>query len=142
MRLHLPLAAAAVALIGCSKEPGSTCGTDPQMASRAAAWTDPAVVLDRYDGPSFSELGDLEVDGDRVWYCSGVRGLNVWDASDPADLQFLDAIALSDGSQQYPRCQHLAIAADGRVYASNRGDAISPTSFVAVVDGSDPVRGL
>jgi len=138
MRPLVLCAALCLGLAGCSEAPGSTCGTDPQMADRASRWTDPAVVLDRYDGPAFSELGDLEVEGDLVWYCSGVRGLNVWDAGDPANLTFVDSIAPSDGNQQYPRCQHLALSEDDRVYVTNRGDAISPQSFVAVVDRSDP----
>ena len=123
---------------GC-KTPGSVCGTDPGSTARGSTWPDPAVVLDRWDGPTFSELADLEVDDDdRVWFCTGVRGLMVYDASDPAELVSLDRIAPSAGSQVYPRCQHLAVADDGRVYVTNRGDAISPVPFVAVIDGSDP----
>ena len=137
MRIFGAIALAAL-LAGCSGGVRSACGSDAGEADRASAWEDPAVVLDRYDGPTFSELGDVEVVGDRVWFCTGVQGLNVYDASNPGALLFLDRVAPSDGNQTYPRCQHLAVADDDRVYVSNRGDAISTQSFIAVFDGGAP----
>lgn len=124
------------ALSGCgAKQPSSACGSAGEPPS---SWSDPVTLLDRYDGPSFSELLDVEVDGDRVWFCTGVQGLNVYDAADPANLRFLDRLSPTAGSQTYPRCQHLAVAPDGRVYATNRTSTISRESFIAVVDGSAP----
>ncbi len=122
---------------GC-EEPGSACADDLGELGRAAAWDDPVTVLDRYDGPSFSELADLEVAGDTLWFCTSVIGLQAYDISDPARLRKLDDLAPSGGNQTYPRCQHLSVAEDGRVYATNRSNSISRQSFVAVVDGRDP----
>lgn len=127
-----------VLLAACSSEPASQCESDAGEADRAARYDDPVEILDRYDGPSFSELGDLEVDGDLVWFCTAVQGLQVWDASDPASLAFVASLSPSGGSQSYPRCQHLALADDGRVYVTNRASAIAPQSFIAVAEGSDP----
>jgi hypothetical protein len=139
-----PLAAAFLLLgvavtsgCGAAQQPSSACGrgnTEP-----ASPWEDPVTLLDRFDGPSFSEVLDVEVDGDRVWFCSGVIGLNVYSAANPAALTFLDALAPSDGSDVYPRCQHLAVdGSDGRVYVTNRTSTVSRQSFVAVVDGAVP----
>ena len=130
------LAASCIAAAGCGgQEPSSACGAEE--AGPASAWDDPITVLDRYDGPSFSELQDVEVDGDRVWFCSAVQGLNVYEAADPSALTRLDQIAPSAGSPQYPRCQHLAVQGD-RVYVTNRTNTISRDPFIAVFDASTP----
>ncbi|MCO4773565.1 MAG: hypothetical protein KDA24_26265 [Deltaproteobacteria bacterium] len=142
MRPMIPLLMCLLALgasSGCKdgQQPSSACGagkTEP-----ASPWMDPVTLLDRYDGPSFSELLDVEVDGTRVWFCSGVLGLNVYSFETPSALVRLDRIAPSLGSQQYPRCQHLAVDADGeRVYATNRSSTISRSDFIAVIDASAP----
>ncbi len=52
----------------------SACG-DVSAADRETPWPDSIEFLDTYDGPSFSELGELEVHGDHVWFCSSVIGL-------------------------------------------------------------------
>jgi len=132
--------AAGVLLSGCAAPVGSVCGTDAGSSARARTWSDPVEVLDRYDGPSFSELGDLEVVGNAVWFCTSVQGLQVYDATSPGALRKLDDIAPTDGSQSFPRCQHLSVADDGRVYVTNRTNSISRASFIAVIDGSDPTN--
>lgn len=137
---------AAVGLIACvvassaackdGQQPSSACGGKAEASS---PWSDPVTVVDRYDGSTFSELGDLEVDGDTIWFCSGVIGLNAWSFATPSNLTFLDRVAPSDGSQRFPRCQHLAVDPQGqRVYATNKANAISPQSFIVVVDASAP----
>jgi len=140
LSLWIVLAVSVLCGGGCKdgQQVSSACGTG--KSEPISAFADPVTLLDRYDGPSFSELLDVEVDGDRVWFCSGVQGLNVYNAANPSALIFLDRIAPSDGSSQFPRCQHLAIEPGGaRVYATNRSSTISRESFIAVIDASSPV---
>ena len=125
------LLAITLALSGCKS---AACGL---TVGKKASKDDPVEHLSDYAGPSFSELGDIEVDGDIVWFCSGVIGLNAYDAKNPAKMTILDRVAFSAGDDFYPRCQHLALAGN-RVYATNRGDTIQPDSFIAVVDATDP----
>lgn len=117
-------------LAGCAD---NACGV-----KESSGPPDAIEVLDHYPGPSFSELQDLESDGDIIWFCSGVIGLNAYDSSNPSKLKKLDAISFSSGNQAYPACQHLSVADDDRVYVSARATSLQPTSFIAVVDGSDP----
>jgi len=125
------LIAVLVVSSGCKS---SACGL---QVSKKAAKSDPIEHLSNYAGPSFSELMDIEVDGDVVWFCSGVIGLNAYDASNPNKMTILDRISFSAGDDFYPRCQHLAVAGN-KVYATNRGDTIQPDSFIAVIDASNP----
>ena len=119
---------------GCG--PGSTCDATSEPTSPDR---DPIERLGDYDGPAFSELGDLEVDGNTVWFCSGVIGLNAYDASDPTNMTELDRLEISIGSAQYPRCHHLALAGSD-VYVTNRANSIQPESFVARIDATDPAN--
>ena len=136
LSLLLGLGIASSAACKDGQQPSSACG---DKAEAPSPFADPVTVVDRYGGSSFSELGDLEVDGDTIWFCSGVIGLNAWDFSVPSNLVFLDRIDPSDGSQRFPRCQHLAVDAPGRrVYATNKASSISPQSFIVVVDASAP----
>jgi hypothetical protein len=124
-----------LALLLCACTPGASCSLAGGDVDESR---DPIVKLADYNGPDFSELGDVEVDGDTVWFCSGVIGINAYDASNPNALKKLDSLAVSIGSTEYPRCQHLALAPDADVYVSNRGDSIQPESFIARIDGSNP----
>jgi hypothetical protein len=101
---------------------------------------DPIEQLDTYDGPEFAELLEAVTWGDRIAFCSGVQGLNLYDAADPEDLQVLDgSIGFDVGSQAYPRCQHLAVDEDGdRIYVAAHSDQTQTTAFIAVMDASDP----
>ncbi len=120
---------------GCKGK--SSCGLS---LSDGPADSDRDIVVlgDRYNGPAFSELGDLEVVEDVVWFCSSVIGLNAYDASEPHKLRKLDDVAFSDGNRTYPRCHHLAVADSGEVYVSQRANSLSSESFLSTIDGSDP----
>ncbi len=125
---------AAVVLAGCKS---SACGLS--LKKGKAGKSDPVEFLASYAGPSFSELGDIEVDGDKVWFCSGVIGLNVYDASNPNKMKILDRVSFAAGDAYYPRCQHLALAGKN-AYATNRGDSIQPDSFISKIDASNPAH--
>ncbi len=140
MRRLLPILALASA--GCAQavEVESACGT-VSAADRETPWDDPIELLDRYDGPSFSELGELKVHGEQVWFCTGVIGLNTYTATDPRNLVKADSLAFSAGSASYPRCDHLAIDPEtSTAYVTSLATTIQPQSFLAVVDGSDPTN--
>ncbi len=107
-------------------------GADGTIVS-AQRYEDPLVQLSRLDGSTFVEILEVQAVGDRVFFCSGVKGLNIVDVSTPTSMKTLARIGSSLGSTRYPRCQHLAVEADN-VFISNRGDEIQSTSFVAAFD--------
>jgi len=97
--------------------------------------TDPITILDHYSGPAFAELLGVSVWGERVVFCSGVQGLNIYDAADPTDLRLLDRLSFGSGNQLFPRCQHVVVdEAAELLYVSNHGDQLQPEPFIAVVD--------
>ncbi len=101
-------------------------------------WEDPVEVLDDWDGPTFAELLEVEAWGDWIVFCSGVQGLQLWDAADPTHLDFLAETDFS-GTGAFPRCQHVAPEPNGsRVYVATHLDSTQPFSFLAVIDASDP----
>jgi len=120
-------------LVGCAGE--NSCGLS--LGGGHDKKTDPVLVLDTWSGSSFSELGDLEVDGNTIWFCTGVEGVHAWDISQPDKLRKLDDLVPLAGDLRYPRCQHLAVQGK-RVYVSHRGDSISEEAFLLVIDASDP----
>lgn len=124
-----------VLLLGCPSGPPAEPEPTPGVPGE---YLDPVEVLDDWDGPVFSELMDLEVDGNLLGFCTGVQGLQLYDISDPADLTFVSAVEFSAGSSSYPRCQHLSFTDDRRIVVSNRGDAIQRDSFLTVLDASTP----
>ena len=94
-------------------------------------------AIDSFGG--FFEPVEVQVWGDRVALCTGVRGLVVYEASS-ADSVLIEHAWRSDASSNaYPRCQHFAIAGD-RAFVTNRGDEIQPEPFISVLDISDPSR--
>jgi hypothetical protein len=108
---------------------------------RAATSGDPVEVLGRYQGPAFAELLEVQTWGERVVFCSGVRGLNVYDAADPTRMRLLDRTGFSRGNDLLPRCQHVAVDEQrDRLYATSHADRIQPRSFIAVIDASTPHR--
>lgn len=126
----------------------AACAAPPDVVSPAPAdagadlpppgeYEDDMVPLGLYDGPRFVEIEDVVVDGATVFICTNVQGLLVYDASDPAAPTELGRAIFSAGSLQYPRCSRLAV--DGTtVYATNPGDEIQPTPFLAAIDVGDP----
>jgi hypothetical protein len=115
---------------------GMATGCDPDRDP-----DDPIWLLDTYGGPSFAELLEVTVIGDRVAFCSAVQGMNLYDAADPEALKKLDSIGFAAGSSEYPRCQHVVADPTGlRLYVSSHADQIQPTPFVAVVDAIDPKK--
>jgi len=102
---------------------------------------DAIVELGRYEGPAFAELLEVRAWGDRVVFCSGVQGLNVYDASDPTAMTRLDRTGFSRGNKIMPRCQHVVVDEAGeRLYVSHHGDILQRRAFLAVVDASNPRR--
>ncbi len=131
MRMLLPML-----LMTACKDPGGPAGPIPQYVDG-----DPIEVLDTYSGPSFAELLEVRLWGDRIAFCSGVQGVNVYDATDPSDLEFLDRAAFEFSSGSYPRCQHLAIDDESDlIYVSAHADRMAPIPWIEVFDASDPTR--
>ena len=73
----------------------------------------------------------------KIALCSGVRGLAIYRNDDPCCLS-LEAAIRPDPTVRYPRCQHLAFRNDWAIVA-NRGDELSPRSFVTVINVADPL---
>jgi LVIVD repeat len=100
-------------------------------------YQDNLVMLGRMEGSTFVEILEVRARDDGwVLFCSGVRGLNVVDAREPSLISKQWQLASSEGSFQFPRCQHVAWAGDA-IYMSNRGDEIQPTPFVTAFTSTD-----
>lgn len=101
--------------------------------------SDPIIPVGNWNGPTFSELLEVEVWGTKIAFCSGVQGFQLWEAADPTNMQHLDDIGFAAGSGQYPRCQRVAVdAEDEVVWVTNHGDQIQPQPFLAAIDASSP----
>ncbi len=136
---HLP-AIALIALVGCvpdGPEDPPDGATPPEYES---PYGDPVEVLDTYGGPSFSELNEVEYRDGLVYFCSGVLGMNVYDASDPEDLDYRSRIGFSLGSRSFPRCQHVVVDDQRRAYVTNRANSMQPQSWIGVADLTDVER--
>ncbi len=121
-----------VLLTGCGGPSGNNSPNRPVSG-------DPIVVLDDYGGSSFAELLEVRTWGDRIAFCSGVQGLNLYDAEDAEDLVFLDKVSFANSSFSYPRCQHLAIDEDREwIYVSAHADRMAPQPWIEVFDASSP----
>ncbi len=131
------------ATVGCSG--GKNRDPEPVVLDDGAVippseHQDPFVKLSRAPGSSFVEIAEVRArDNGLVYYCSGVQGLIVLDASDPASIKHKYQLVSRFGSETFPRCQHVTWSGDV-VYMSNRGDEIQPTPFVTAFDlsGSEP----
>ena len=94
----------------------------------------PLVQLQRVEGSTFIEIQEVRAREDGLlFYCTGVQGLLVVDAVDPARMRPVARLASSRGSPEFPRCQHLAWDGDA-VYVTSRGDELQPVPFVALFD--------
>jgi hypothetical protein len=90
--------------------------------------------LSRAPGPTFIEINEVRTtDAERLIYCTGVRGLQVVDASDPEAMKVVHELSSELSHHRFPRCQHVAESGD-IVYATNRGDRFQPTPFVTGFD--------
>ena len=111
------------------------CGDSP---GRPAA-DDPVAFLgrgtDNFRG--FFEPVEVVRWKDRIALCTGVRGVAVYRNDDPCCMS-LEAAVRPDPRIQFPRCQHLAFRDDWAIVA-NRGDELSPESFVTVIDMQEPL---
>lgn len=141
MRRALSVIAAA-GLIGAAcgnksdKRASGPATTDPHKRPGVArdAGADPLVQLGRVPGSRFVEILEVQALADgRVMYCSGVRGLVVLDARNPRDIKPVHQLRSKLSHPRFPRCQHLAVSGD-YVYASNRGDEVQTTPFVAAFE--------
>ena len=96
----------------------------------------PLVPLQRAAGSRFVEIQEVRVRADgRLFYCTGVQGLLVADASDPRQIRSLAHLRPSHASERFPRCQHVAFEGDV-VYVTSRGDELQPRPFATAFDVS------
>ncbi len=110
-------------------------GDDGQPVS-PGRYEDPFVKRQRLAGSTFVEVLEVRARSDgRVFFCTGVTGLNVVDASDPAGMITVARLASGRGSSQFPRCQHLAWDGDF-LYMVSRGDEIQTQPFVAMFNAA------
>lgn len=98
----------------------------------------------RGEGASFIEILDLEARGDFVYGCTGTQGLSIWDvATDTGELMAQSVGPALLAHPQFPRCQHIALDADGRrAVLTNRGDEVQPTPWLFVYDVEDPTSPM
>ncbi|GEM_PF-1073947 len=128
-------------LVGCTPADVEPTPTTVPETEYVSPHGDPVEVLDTYGGPTFSELNEVAYVDGLVFFCSGVLGMNVYDASDPEDLTYRSRIGFSQGSLTYPRCQHVVVdPADRRTYVSNRANSIQPQSWIGTADLSNVER--
>lgn len=119
-------------LIGCGDDNKPKPGRlDDGGVLQPLIYEDPLVELGRMPGSTFVEILEVRVGtGDRVYFCSGVKGLNVVDASAPESMVRTHQLVSAAGSLSYPRCQHIALAGD-LLYYSNKGDEVQPSAFIS-----------
>lgn len=84
----------------------------------------------------FFEPIEIQVLGDTVGVCTGVRGLALYTAADPCCVSLERSLIPPQADARYPRCQHFAFGVD-RVVITSRGDEIQPTPFLSVLDTTD-----
>lgn len=109
-------------------------GVSPPMTVDGDPMAFVSIGEDRFGG--FFEPVEVQVVGDRIALCTGVRGLVFYRAADPCCVSAEVSIRPAAGNAQYPRCQHFAIDGD-RAFITNRGDELQPTPFIDVVDITD-----
>ncbi|MBL4633314.1 MAG: hypothetical protein JKY56_05555 [Kofleriaceae bacterium] len=98
------------------------------------AYKDPLVPLNRMPGSTFVEILEVRAgDNEDVYFCSGVEGLNVVDASNPEGMRRRFQLVSALGNQRFPRCQHIALEGN-LVYYTNKGDEVQPNAFISAWD--------
>lgn len=126
---------------------GESTGADPtDEPPLLCPEPDPIETVDglahraRGEGASFIEILDLEARGDFVYGCTGTQGLSIWDvATDSGELMSQRIGPPLLAHPDFPRCQHIALDADGRrAVLTNRGDEVQPTPWLYVYDIEDP----
>ncbi len=132
-RLSLMLSLIAVGC-GDGTKPNSVVTDDGGIVD-PGTYADPLVELGRMPGSTFVEVLEVRASSssDQVYFCSGVQGLNVVDASSPESMIRTHQLASDLGSFSFPRCQHIALAGDF-LYYSNKGDEVQPAAFVSAWD--------
>jgi peroxiredoxin len=118
---------------GDSGSPGDT-DTDPLVEMTPG---DRVVHQARAPGPTFVEFTEVRWADDQVLACSPVLGLLHYDASDPAAPSGETALVVPDFSDEFPRCQRIAVQGDYAVVAA-KADQIQPLPVVALLDIADP----
>lgn len=122
-----------------SGETGELASCDPTVEGFVDSMVHQARA--QYGGSGgFLEILDLEVDGTRVFACTGTQGLMAWDASAagaPTLMFEREGGPFANGS--FPRCQHLGVDFErGRLVITSRGDEVQPVPFLYLFDVSDP----
>lgn len=115
---------------------------DPPPACPAP---DPLTTIDglahrgRAESGSFIEILDLEARGDLVYGCTATQGMMTWDvADDLGELVSARVGPLGVSNRQFPRCQHVALDAEGgRAAITNRGDEVQPLPWLYIYDIAD-----
>lgn len=106
---------------------------------------DPLTTVDglahrgRAESGSFIEILDLEARGDLVYGCTATQGMMTWDVlSDVGTLVSARVGPVGISNRQFPRCQHIALDAEGsRAVITNRGDEVQPLPWLHVYNIED-----
>ncbi|MGH1340908.1 MAG: hypothetical protein ACRBN8_05120 [Nannocystales bacterium] len=106
---------------------------------------DPITTVDglvhrgRAESGTFIEILDLEARGELVYGCTATQGMMTWDVSNDAGTLVSARIGPPGVSnRQFPRCQHVALDAEGRRAAiTNRGDEVQPQPWLHVYNVED-----
>ena len=91
----------------------------------------------RAPGPTFVEFTEVRWADDQVLACSPVRGLVHYDVSDPAAPSGETPLVVPDFSDEFPRCQRIAVEGDHAVVTA-KADQVQPLPAVALLDIADP----
>ncbi len=107
----------------------------PEDTVKAVKVADRLEPLARVDGSTFIEILEVKAaNNGRLFYCTGVRGLQVVDVSDPAHPTLSHELRSSKYSHgRFARCQHVASEGD-RVFFTSRGDMVQKTPFITGYD--------
>ncbi len=111
---------------------------DPEDGAKVAKVVQVADRLEqlaRVEGSTFIEILEVKATPKgRLFYCTGVRGLQVVDVSDPAHPILSHELRSSQYSHgRFARCQHVASEGDW-VFFTSRGDMVQKTPFITGYD--------
>ena len=131
MRSHALVFPAVLACLGACTGGKKAPAPEPAAVSTTAefAIADSMVPIARVAGSTFIEILEVRVIGDKLIYCTGVRGLQVVDARDPRAMKVTHELRSRYSHERFARCQHLAVDGD-RVFFTNRGDMIQKKPFI------------